>query len=181
MSATAKAETKKMVTAVFQDRLHAEAAYDYLFRKAYSPTEINVLMSDHTRSKYYSSKEDPKPIESGTHMAEGIAAGGTIGTAIGAAVGIVAALGTSIVVPGLGLIVAGPIVAGLAGGGAGAVTGGLIGGLVGLGIPESNAKAYEKALKEGGIAVGVVPHSSDDNSAIAKEFKKLHGDNIVTA
>ena len=66
----------------------------------------------------------------------------------------------------------------LAGGGAGAVTGGLIGGLVGLGIPESNAKAYEEALRHGGVAVGVIPRSSDHASEIQRRFEELSGENV---
>ena len=65
--------------------------------------------------------------------------------------------GTTIWFPAWVWIVAGPIFAALAGGGAGAVTGGAVGGLVGLGIPESNAKAYEEALKKGGVVFGVHP------------------------
>ena len=174
-------ESDRMVTAVFRHRPEAEAAYDWLIAQGYTASHINVLMSDHTRTKFYSGKEEEKPISAGTHMAEGVATGGTIGTAIGATVGIIAAIGTSVLIPGLGMIVAGPLVAGLAGGGAGAVAGGLVGGLIGLGIPESNAKAYEQALKEGGIAIGVIPHTSADRSKISEKFEKLHGENIVTA
>ena len=65
--------------------------------------------------------------------------------------------------------------------GAGAVAGGLIGALVGLGIPESNAQAYEKILREGGIALGVVPRSDEEAKEIKEEFRRLEGDNIVYA
>ena len=91
-----------------------------------------------------------------------------------------AAIGTSILIPGIGWV-AGPIAAALAGGGAGAVTGGLIGGLIGFGIPESNARAYEEALRDGGIAIGVTPHNSTDASKIKEKFKELKGENVVTA
>jgi len=76
--------------------------------------------------------------------------------------------------------VAGPIAAALAGGGGGAGTGGILGGLVGLGIPESNARAYEEVLREGGIVIGVVPHDNDDTSRIKDKFKELHGENVIT-
>jgi uncharacterized membrane protein len=77
--------------------------------------------------------------------------------------------------------VAGPLAAAFAGGGAGAVAGGLIGGLVGYGIPESNAKAYEEALRNGGVAIGVIPRDSEDASIIKDEFERLHGENIISA
>ena len=104
--------------------------------------------------------------------------GGAIGTAVGATLAAVAAIGTSIMVPGLGLIVAGPLAAALAGAGAGAVTGGLIGALVGMGIPESNAQAYEEALRQGGVVIGVVPHNDEDSKRIKEDFQNLHGENV---
>ena len=63
----------------------------------------------------------------GSKVMEGVGAGSAIGGVVGATVGILAAIGTSIVIPGLGLVLAGPIALGLAGAGAGAVTGGVLG------------------------------------------------------
>jgi hypothetical protein len=60
------------------------------------------------------------------------------------------------------LVVAGPIIAALAGAGAGATTGGIIGALVGAGIPEHRAKVYDAGLREGGILLGVETKSGDD-------------------
>ena len=51
---------------------------------------------------------------------------------------------------------------------------------MGLGIPESNARAYEEALQSGGMVIGVVPRSSEDSTKIKNAFKKFNGDNIVT-
>lgn len=47
--------------------------------------------------------------------------GSAIGGTIGAVAAAVAAAGTSLVFPGLGIVVAGPLAASLAGGGAGGV------------------------------------------------------------
>ena len=69
---------------------------------------------------------------------------------------------TSIVIPGLGLFVAGPIAAALAGAGAGGATGGLIGLLVGTGIPEHRARVYDTGVRGGGILLGVEAKSSDE-------------------
>ena len=167
---------KKMVTAVFRDRYNAELAFEALRRRGYRDNEINVLMSENTRATYYSNKEEGK-MASGSKVGEGAAVGGAVGTAVGAGIAAVLAIGTTVAIPGVGLI-AGPIAAALAGGGAGAVAGGLIGALVGLGIPESNAQAYEKILRSGGVAIGVVPRSDDEASEIKDEFKRLEGENI---
>jgi hypothetical protein len=170
----------KMVTAVFRSHADADQAYDRLLGHGYTNREINVLMSDATRARYYPT-EEKAPVHAGTAAAEGMGVGGAIGTAVGAAVGAIAAIGWTLTIPltgGMALLVAGPIAAALAGAGAGAVTGGLIGALVGLGIPEPNARAYEEALRNGGVAMGVVPHSGEDTSWIKQTFTDLHGENI---
>ncbi len=168
---------KKMVTAVFRDRMKAEEAFDYLHGLGYNSNDINVLMSDKTRLAYYpQGMGDQHP--AGNKATEGMGIGGAIGTAVGATLAAVAAIGTTLALPGIGLLVAGPIVAALAGGGAGAVTGGLIGGLVGAGMTEQNAQAYDEALRGGGVAMGVVPRSNEDADAIEKQFKKLNGENV---
>lgn len=173
-------KNQNMITAVFRDRYDAIEAFDWLRAQGYQQDNISVLMSDQTRLSY---KDDAKSgkIERGSKMAEGAATGGAIGTAVGAGLAALAAIGTSLVLPGIGLVIAGPLAAAFAGGGAGAVAGGLIGGLVGYGIPESNAKAYEEALREGGVAIGVVPHTSEDSSKISKAFENLRGENIISA
>ena len=171
------APKKKMVTAIFRNRVDSEQAFDYLYARGYVDSDINVLMSDKTRSSFYTEDESEKH-QAGTLAAEGMGVGGAIGTAVGATLAAVAAIGSSIAIPGLGLVIAGPIAAALAGGGAGAVTGGLIGALVGAGIPEQNAKAYEEAVRNGGVVIAVVPHSSEDATAIQKRFTELNGENV---
>ena len=92
------------------------------------------------------------------------AIGGTIGVTIGAILGITLAIGTSFVIPGLGFLVAGPLMAGLAGAGAVGVAGGLIGALMGVGLGEDRAKLYEENLKNGQILVGIHPKIYDEES-----------------
>lgn len=176
--------TKKkdsMVTGVFRNKLDADRAYDALIRRGYADSEINVLMSDQTRTNYYGvrpAEEREAKHEPGTLAVEGMGVGGAIGTAVGATLAAVAAIGTSIVVPGLGLVIAGPIAAALAGGGAGAVTGGAIGMLTGLGFTEENVEAYHAALREGGVVLGVVPRNSTEAAEIEKAFKEAGGENV---
>jgi hypothetical protein len=169
---------QQMLTAVFLDRVHAQRAYEWLIDQGYTSDDISVLMSADTRSNYFTQEEEESPPAAGTHGAEGVAAGGAIGTALGATIAAVVAIGTSIAIPGLGLVIAGPVAAALAGGGAGAIAGGVIGGLVGLGIPEANADAYHEALRNGGVVIGVVPRSTEDGVRIEEEFERLHGGNI---
>ena len=81
---------------------------------------------------------------------------------MGAVLAAIVAVGTSIAIPGLGIAVAGPIAAALAGLGAGGATGGLIGLLLGAGIPEHRAKVYESGVRGGGILLGVEAKSSEE-------------------
>lgn len=171
---------QKMLTAVFRDRHTATQTYEWLQQRGYSSSDINVLMSDSTRAAFEGNDAERR-IKAGSRAAEGIAAGGAIGTAVGATVAAIAAVGTSVALPGLGLVIAGPILAALAGGGVGAVAGGVLGALVGLGIPESNARAYEEALRDGGVVIGVVPRSSEEYQAIHNYFEEQEADNIVSA
>jgi len=148
----------RMLTGMFSDRESTENAYDKLHERGYTKDDINLVMSDETRKNHFSKGET----EIGTKAMEGAGTGSAIGGVVGAAVGIIAAIGTSIVIPGLGLIVAGPIAAGLAGAGAGGVTGGLIGALVGSGMPEERARLYESGVKNGKIVMGVHPRNDED-------------------
>jgi hypothetical protein len=171
------ATKEKMVISVFRDRTDSQNVYEWLRNRGYTPQEINVMMSESTRAAYLASGDKDHPMRAGSAAAEGVGVGGAIGTAVGATLAAVLAIGTSLVIPGLG-VVAGPLAAALAGGGAGAVAGGLLGGLIGLGIPESNAKAFEQALREGGVVIGVVPHNSEEVNTIKEYFEDHRGENI---
>jgi hypothetical protein len=168
-----------MVTAVFRCQSDTENAFDALRSLGYDQSEVDVLMSESTKQAWYAREKDDSKNKAGSLGVEGVGVGGTLGTAIGATVGAAVAIGTSVAIPGLGIVVAGPIVAALAGGGAGAVTGGLLGGLIGLGISEENAQAYQDVLRQGGVVLGVAPHDSDDIKKIERVFKDNNGENII--
>lgn len=156
--------TNDMVLGVFHDHAAAQNCIDALYAHGYTMNDINVLMSEQTRLVHFGKPDDDREhAQYGNMSLEGAGVGGAIGTAVGASLAAIAAIGTSLAIPGLNLIVAGPIAAALAGGGAGAVTGGLIGALAGLGISTENAEVYHKALREGGTVVGVTLHDQHDN------------------
>ena len=167
--------SRSWVTGTFRDRDSAERAYNSMTGRGYSQDDVNLLMSDDTRKKYFS---DDAKTELGSKALEGAGAGGAIGGTIGAVLAALAAVGTSIAIPGLGIVIAGPIAAALAGAGAGAATGGLIGALVGAGIPEDRAKIYEKDIKSGGIVMGVNPRTPEDAEYFEREWKGYRGENI---
>ncbi|HEX9225106.1 MAG TPA: hypothetical protein VF885_00440 [Arthrobacter sp.] len=173
---TTHTETKtNLLTGSFRDRASAERAYDSLLKDGYTKDEINVIMSDDTRKQHFS--KTTVTTDLGNKAAEGGLAGATVGGAVGAIAGVLAVAGT-LAIPGLGIVLAGPVAAGLAGLGAGAAAGGLVGALVGAGIPEERAKTYESDLKAGGIVVGVTPRSVDDAMRFEKEWAGYQGQNI---
>jgi hypothetical protein len=152
-------EKRTLVVGVFHDRIAAHRGYDALLNRGFFDTDINVLMSEQTRDLFGNEpigrKAEIAGAGGGSKAAEGMGIGGAVGTAVGGSIAALVAVGTSLVLPGLNLVIAGPLAAALAGGGAGAVAGGLLGGLVGLGIPEDGAEMYHAALRSGGTILGV--------------------------
>jgi uncharacterized protein YjbJ (UPF0337 family) len=167
-------QQSNMVTGLFRDRDSAENAYNSISQRGYTKDDVNLLMSDETRNKYFSDTDT----ELGSKALEGAGAGAAIGGTAGAILGAIAAIGTNVVLPGLGLVVAGPLAAALAGAGAGGATGGLIGALIGAGIPEDRANLYESGIKEGGIVMGVNPRSDEDAEYFENEWKRNRGEHI---
>jgi hypothetical protein len=167
-------EHEGSITGVFRNRDDAERAYNSLLSRGYSSDEIILLMSDKTHREF---KDSDRDTEMGSKAAEKAGVGSAIGGTTGAVIGAIAAIGTAVAIPGLGLVVAGPIIAGLAGAGAGGLAGGLIGALVGSGIPKEEAKAYEGAVNNGAIVVGVVPKNSEEGVMIGEEWKG-YGENV---
>ncbi|MDI1259694.1 hypothetical protein [Aquabacterium sp.] len=165
------------VTGLFKDRESAERAYQSLSERGYSQDDVNLVMSDDTRNRHFKSSSLPET-ELGNKAAEGAGIGGAIGGTVGAIAAAVAAIGTSLLIPGLGVVVAGPLAAALAGAGAGAAGGGLIGALIGLGIPEERVKQYEAGIQEGGILMGVRPRSDNDAAHIEQSWKSYNGEQI---
>jgi hypothetical protein len=170
------ADKPTMVTGLFRDRDSAERAYQSVSARGYDTSDINLAMSDDTRKRYFASTT--ATTELGNKAAEGAGVGGAIGGTIGAIAAAIAAVGTSLVIPGLGLVIAGPAAAAVAGAGAGAAAGGLIGALIGWGIPEERVKHYEQGIKEGGILMGVKPRSDDDARYFAQEWKNSKGEHV---
>jgi hypothetical protein len=166
----------KMVTGLFRDRDSAEQAYRSVTDRGYTRDDVNLVMSDDTRRRHFAG--DSERTELGSKAAEGAGIGGAIGGTLGAIAAAVAAVGTSVAIPGLGLVVAGPVAAALAGAGAGAATGGLVGALIGWGIPEERVKRYEEGIKQGGILMGVKPRSEDDAAHFEKTWRDYRGEEV---
>ena len=167
---------KPLMTGLFPDRDSAEKGYQALSDRGYAKDDINVVMSDETKARHFTSAGTET--ELGNKAAEGAGVGGAIGGTVGAIAAAVAAVGTSIAIPGLGLVLAGPIAAALAGAGAGAATGGLVGALVGWNMPEVRVKEYEEGISNGGILMGVRPRNDEDATHLSTEWKNYQAQDI---
>jgi len=167
----------RLVSGLFNDRNSAERVYSSLESRGYSKDDVNLMMSDETRNRYFG--EGTPDTELGSKALEGAGAGSAIGGTLGAIIGGIAAIGTNVLLPGLGLVVAGPIFAALAGAGAGGLTGGLIGALVGSGIPEEHAAEYESGIKNGNVYMGVNARNDEDAQYFHDEFNRHGGSHVV--
>lgn len=158
------------LTALFKNPQNAENIYNDLLSKGYKKEDITLMMSDEIQKKFFSNESASENVM-GTKTLEGLGVGGAVGGTVGAIAAALAAAGTSLVIPGLGIVVAGALAASFAGAGAGAAAGGLLGALVGAGIPEVDVEKYEKGIKEGGVVIGVTPLTSTDYIQLKEEWK----------
>lgn len=177
MNVPTSTDSGRLVTGLFPDRASAESAYDATQARGYSKDDVNLVMSDETRTRHFSS-EPGVETELGNKAAKGAGVGGAIGGTVGATIAAIAALGTNLVLPGLGLVIAGPLAAAAAGAGAGAASGGLIGALIGWNIPEERVKDYESGIQKGGILMGVRAKNDDDAAHFEDQWKQNRGEHI---
>ncbi len=155
--------------------------------RGYPRDRISVFMSSETQRHYLETRPefadvddrsvvvDQTELEKERKTLEGAGAGGAIGAGLGAIGAAIAAAGT-IVIPGLGIAVVGPLAAGLAGAGAGAAAGGLIGALVGAGMSEYQAKRFKELLKDGRLIVGAEASTEAERSDLEEQLRKHNGE-----
>jgi hypothetical protein len=167
----------RMVTGLFRDRDSAEKVYNSLRTRGYSDEDVSLMMSDDTRKTHFSDDDKDKS-DFDSKAWEGAGKGAAIGGTVGATLAAIAAIGTSVALPGIGLLVAGPLAAAIAGAGAGGLTGGLIGALIGSGIPEDRAKEYEKGINEGGILMGVNARTDEDAEYFENDWRTNRGEGV---
>lgn len=165
-------EQHQPITSLFKGIDEADRGYRALLDLGYSENEISILMSEETRRTGYPVSVSPDPV---VRASESAGIGGAVGGAVGALVGAVIAVGTVVALPGVGLVIAGPIAAGLVGAGAGTLAGGVIGALFGSAIPQEAVAKLDEGLRGGGVLVSVRPRSDDDARRIKNEWASIGG------
>lgn len=137
--------TGRTVVGMFTNRPDAEAAIRELKAAGFGDDRIGVALQDRD--------EQRDPTETTGHDA---AAGAATGAVSGGLVGGLIGLLGSLLIPGVGPIVVGGVLAStLTGVGIGAATGGIIGALVALGVPEVDARHFDEGLRSGRTLVTV--------------------------
>ena len=136
------------VVGLFADQPAAERGIQALKAAGFTEQQIGVAVRDREQQKELTQG-------TGTQATEGAAAGAVGGGMVGGVIGLLAGVG-ALVIPGIGpIIAAGALASTLTGAGIGAAAGGLIGALAGMGVPDEDAKHFERGFQEGGVLVTV--------------------------
>jgi len=162
------ADVPRMVTGLFPDGDSVERAYGSAKDRGYDAADVNVVMSESTRHRYFSG-DRKVDAELGSKAAEGGEMGGPKGGMIGTAIPAIAAVGL-LAFPALGFV-GGPLAVALAGAGTAGVTFGLIAALSDWGIPKERAEQYEQGVRKGGILLGLKPRSVEDARFFEQQWK----------
>ena len=175
-------ERAQIVTAMFRDFRQAEYAYRIALDAGYKASDVNVLMAEETRQRYLETTnanaplakkaEEPAPESSKSAEKLGGPAGGTMGTVAPA----IAAVGAALLIPGLGLAVAGPIGIALTAAGTVGVATGLIGALTNWGLPKERAEQYESGVRKGSIVIGVKTRTAEDAQMLLTSWRACGGE-----
>lgn len=139
---TSYSETgRNTLVCVFDSRDQVERAIDELERLGFREDQIGFVMrGEHEPVSAAHTVETGKG--AGEGAVEGAVAGGVLGGILGAA--------AALLLPGIGPVVAGGVLATALGGAAvGAAAGGILGALTSMGVPEEEARFYESEFQAG--------------------------------
>jgi len=177
----------RFVSASFSDLDDALEATRDLDSRGFPRQRVSVFMATDTRERYiekhtrHDELEDSAVVvedvalEKHSKTAEGAGVGGAVGSALGAAGAAIVATGTTLLVPPLGVAIAGPLAAMFAGLGAGAATGGIVGALIGSGMTEYRASRFAELIDDGRVIVGVFAETEPERSTIIDVLREQGG------
>lgn len=167
---------KKLVGGVFSNAENAEKAIRDLQDIGFTKNDISVFAKDDSQVDKIENDTrtdvDSGDDSKGSKAGKGTGIGALSGGVLGGIVGLIAEVGL-LAIPGIG-----PIATTLAGLGTGAVGGGIVGALVGAGMPEEEAKEYEKFLKSGKIIV-MVEVTPDQQDQVYSTFRTHDTENAA--
>lgn len=159
------------VVGIFEDRLQAADAVHALEAAGFDPDRIGYAIRDDEDRVISQPAVHPTDATSHNSAAAGALEGGMIGGVLGALVGLI--------IPGIGPVLVGGLLASFFGGAiAGTAVGGLLGALNGLGISSEEAEFYQRQFEAGHAIVAV---RAGARSAEAAEILQQHGAHRPTA
>jgi CBS domain-containing protein len=146
---------RNTVAGLFRDRKSAERAIEDLKEAGFKGEQIGIVMRNASEEGHITERRESDRGGS-SHTTSGAMTGAVGGGLLGGLAGYLVAIG-ALTIPGIGPVLAGGALAealGLGvigataavGAGIGAAAGGLVGALVGMGIPEEEARYFEKGL-----------------------------------
>ncbi len=155
-----------IVIGSFEDVAQAEQAIRALHKSGFQNEQIGFLVRNRAEGA-----EIPPPgpgAEIATDTAGGAISGGILGGIVGAAV--------ALLIPGIGPVVAGGILAATLGGIlVGATAGGIIGALTGLGVSQEEAEYYQQEFEAGRTIVAVNVDERRQNPQEARTILRNYG------
>ena len=138
--------------------------------QGYTKDDINLILSNDIQKVYFSGQEDISGSDLGNKALEGAGVGSIVGGTVGGIAAAIAAIGTSLVIPAFGFVVAGSLAVAFAGVGAGAAAGALIGSLVGWGIPDEKAEMLQEEIKKGGVVISVKARTTLERDQLENQW-----------
>lgn len=138
---------KGLVIKTFAREDDAERAVRALLDAGLTQDQISIVAKERGRAQQVAE-------ETGTETAKGAGIGAATGGLLGGLAGLLVGA-ASLAIPGIGVVVAGPLAVALSGAAAGGLTGGLAGALTGWGLSKDEADQYQQRLEAGDILVVV--------------------------
>jgi hypothetical protein len=105
-------EGREHLSGLFNNRADAENAVNRLEALGVPRSDISVVLRNESETADFAASTGT---ESGSKAGEGAGAGSVVGGTVGAILGALAATATSVAIPGVGVLLAGPIAGALAG------------------------------------------------------------------
>jgi hypothetical protein len=153
-----------VVTGISRTAKDAEGAYESARARGYADNDITVVMTEETRSRLFPagtrSALNHKVAEEADNKTSPAELGGPKGGTMGTLAPVLAAAGVFLLLPGFGIIAAGPLAVALTAAGTVGLAGGLVGALTHWGIPPERTETYESSIRNGGILLGVNVHDA---------------------
>ena len=161
--------SKTIVSGTFKSEKDLSIAIEWLDENGIAKEDINILISDKSPNKDFKIKTSNK-------VPEITVKGLTTGTILGAILGSLSFVGI-LIIPAIGIAIAGPIIGASTGIALGALAGSLIGAVIGITFPKYEAVFFDENLDKNILLVTRADKSM--KSVIKRKFSGIGATNIA--